>query len=72
MPRWSELKRYLDRNGWELYRTGDHYYYRKRLADGSYIRTYCSHGSGEIPGKLWKRILKSELHITQEDFNRGL
>ena len=29
MPRWKELKRFCDKDGWELYKNTDHYYYRK-------------------------------------------
>ena len=34
MPRWKELKRFCERDGWELYKDTDHYYYRKKLDDG--------------------------------------
>lgn len=72
MPRWKELKRYLDKNGWELYKTTNHYYYRKPSNDNAFMYSKVSMGSGEIPKKLWKFILNHELHITQEDFNKGL
>ena len=29
MPRWKELKRFCERDGWELYKDTDHYFYRK-------------------------------------------
>lgn len=29
MPRWKELKKYLDNNGWQLFKDTDHYYYKK-------------------------------------------
>ena len=67
MPKWKELKRYLDKTGWELYRTTDHYYYRKGR-----LRIKCSMGSGEIHYQQWRYILTHELHITQEEFNAGL
>jgi hypothetical protein len=35
MPRWKELKRFCDRDGWELYKNTDHYFYRKIDADGT-------------------------------------
>lgn len=72
MPSWRTFKRYLDRNGWELYSITDHYKYRKRRADGMYDYTKCSMGSGEIKRYTWQRILRNELHITQEEFNEGL
>ena len=35
MPSWKDLRRYCERDGWELYRETDHCYYRKVLDDGS-------------------------------------
>ena len=29
MPRWKDLKRFCERDGWELYKNTDHYFYRK-------------------------------------------
>ena len=29
MPRWTDLRRFCDRDGWELYKKTDHYFYRK-------------------------------------------
>ncbi|QJD87255.1 type II toxin-antitoxin system HicA family toxin [Cohnella herbarum] len=66
MAKWSELKRYLDRNGWSNYRTTDHYFYSK---EGR--RTKVSLSSGEIPPPVFRRILKDQLGITIEEFNKG-
>ncbi len=73
MSKKQQARKYLRRkaNGWELYRDTDHEYYRKRLADGSYLVTKLSHGDGEIPPNVWKRMLK-QMGITQEEFNAGL
>lgn len=71
MPKWKELKKYLDNNGWILYKNTDHYYYRKTSKDGKYIFCKVSRGSGEIGKHLWKEILKKQLKITQEEFNKG-
>lgn len=71
MPRWKELKKYLDNNGWQLYRNSDHYYYKKIGKNGEYMLCKVSKGSGEIEKGLWKSILKHELRITQEEFNKG-
>lgn len=68
MAKWTELKRYVDRNGWELYRTTDHWYYRKPV-NGRYMYTKVSFGSGEIPPNVFKRILTRQLGITMEQFN---
>jgi hypothetical protein len=48
MPSWRELKRFCERDGWELYKDTDHYYYRKHMASGSIKHTRISKGSGEI------------------------
>ncbi len=69
MPRWKELKRFCDKDGWELYKDTDHYFYRKIDDDGTVRMTKVSKGSGEIYGYLWKEILKKQLQVTQEYFN---
>ncbi len=69
MPRWKELKRFCEREGWELYKETDHYFYRKTDHEGNVLRTKVSKGSGEIHGRLWQEILKKQLHVTQEYFN---
>ena len=33
MPRWKELKRFCDRDGWELYKETDHYKVTKLFLD---------------------------------------
>ena len=35
MPRWKELKRFCERDGWELYKDTDHYFYRKIDENGN-------------------------------------
>ncbi len=72
MPRWKELKRFCDNDGWELYKTTDHYFYRKILPDGRILRTKVSMGSGEIHTGLWREILKKQLEVTQEYFNEKI
>lgn len=69
MPRWKELKRFCDRDGWELYKDTDHYYYRKQDSNGNIKYTKVSRGSGEIHARMWKLILKRQLQVTQEYFN---
>ena len=72
MPKWRELKRYLEKDKWELYKDTDHYYFRKVLEDGTLLRTRVSKGSGEIPKRLWQEIMKRQLKITQEEFNKKI
>ena len=55
MPNWKELKRYCERDGWELYRETDHYFFRKVMPDGSLYRTKVSKGSGEIGKDLFRQ-----------------
>ena len=49
MPRWKELQRFCERDGWELYKNTDHYFYRKTMDNGEVKRTKVSRGSHEIP-----------------------
>ena len=72
MPKWKDVKRYCEKNGWELYKDTDHYFYRKLMPDGSLYRTKVSKGSAEIGPKLWKEILNRQLHTTQEEFNKHI
>lgn len=69
MPKWRELRRYCEREGWELYKETDHYFFRKVLDDGSVLRTKVSKSSGEIHTHLWREILNKQLRTTQEHFN---
>ena len=48
MPRWKELKRFCERDGWEMYKNTDHYFYRKVDEDGTLRLTKVSKGSGKI------------------------
>jgi hypothetical protein len=72
MPSWKELKRFCENDGWELYKTTDHYFYRKADASGNIKRTKVSMGSGEIEKNLFRIILKRQLGVTKEYFNNKL
>ena len=69
MPKWKDLKRYCERDHWELYKETDHYFFRKVLDDGTVLRIKVSKGSGEIHDHLWREILRKQLQTTQEHFN---
>ena len=69
MPSWKELKRFCERDGWELYKNTDHYFYRKIDESGNVRRTKVSRGNGQIHGNLWREILKKQLQVTEEYFN---
>jgi len=70
MPGWKELKRFCEKDDWELYKKSDHYYYRKYMGNGVLKRTKVSMGSKEIPTFLWKNILEKQLQVTLEYFNK--
>jgi len=69
MPKWRELRRFCENDGWDLYKDTDHYFFRKIESDGSIKRTKASKGSGEIHTHLWQEILKKQLQVTMEYFN---
>jgi CRISPR/Cas system-associated protein Cas7 (RAMP superfamily) len=69
MPSWRDLKRFCDRDGWELYKQTDHYYYRKVMPDGTLKVTRVSMGTGEISRNLWRTILKQQIQVSKEYFN---
>ncbi len=69
MPKWRELKRFCENDGWRLYKDTDHYYYIKTDSNGNIFKTKVSKGSGEIPKTLWKSILRKQLQTTIEHFN---
>lgn len=74
MPKFSDLKRYLERNGWEQFSRGGkrnhHLYFRKVLPNGQILETRVSHSlSKEIPPHRFKEILKRQLEITEQEFN---
>ena len=70
MPSWRDLRKFCERDGWELYRETDHYYFRKIDSDGNIRRTKVSKGSGEISYYLWREILRKQLQVTIEYFNK--
>jgi hypothetical protein len=72
MPSWKDLKRFCERDGWELYKATDHWYYRKFMPDGTLKRAKVSMGTGEIKGHLWKEILKKQLQVSEEYFNEKI
>lgn len=68
-PKFGDLKRYCDKNGWVEIRNTDHWYYEKVLANGTLLRTKISHAvTKEIPMNLWNRILYKQLKITEREF----
>lgn len=72
MPSWRDLKRFCENDGWELYKTTDHYFYRKKDDDGTVRITKVSMGSGEIGNHMFQVILKKQLCVTKEYFNHNI
>ena len=72
MPKWKDLKRFCEADGWECYKNTDHYYFRKRMEDGTIKRTKVSRGSGVIHSHLWKEILKNQLQVSEDYFNKTI
>ncbi len=70
MPKWKEIKRFCEKDGWELYKTTDHFFYRKVMPDGTIKRTKVSMGSGEVHSHMWKEILRNQLQVSEEYFNK--
>lgn len=72
-PRFGNLKRYCDNNGWVLIRNTDHWYYEKVLINGNVLQTRVSHATHkEIPKLIWEKILKKQLQITEKDFWKSI
>jgi len=69
MPSWNDLKRFCERDGWELYKQTDYYFYQKLMPDGTLKRTKLSMSTSEIKHNLWREIRKKQLQVTQEYFN---
>ena len=73
MPTKQQVRKYLTRskNGWVFMRNTDHEYYEKELSNGMKLYVKLSHGDGEIPYRVWRKMLK-QMGITQEEFNAGI
>ncbi|KAF0194045.1 MAG: hypothetical protein FD169_2091 [Bacillota bacterium] len=68
-PKFKDLKKYCEKNGWILLPNTDHWYYEKVLIDGTVLRTKVSHATHkEIPAHLWQLILTKQLQITNSEF----
>jgi len=70
VPRFRDLLRYVQRDGWEPYgsRRADHYRFRKVLSDGRLVKTMVSRLLGkEIPRDLWPKIRKQQLGLDSDE-----
>ena len=68
MPSWGDLRRFCEKDGWELYKSSGDLYYRKEYENGTIKHTKVSKGTGEIHDHLWHEILKKQLQVTMEYF----
>lgn len=71
IPDKKDVRRFCELDGWEKTEatSPDHDRYRKRLADGTVLRTKVSHGRGAIvrnPG-LWTNVWRHQLGLQSED-----
>ncbi len=72
-PRFRDLKKYCEKDGWVMVRNTDHWYYEKMLANGTLLRTRVSHAvHKEIPTNIWRLILKRQLKLSEDDFWNNL
>jgi len=71
IPDKRDVKRFCELDGWEETQaeSPDHYRYRKRLDDGTILRTKVSHGRGPIcrAPQLWTRVWRHQLGLGSED-----
>ncbi|MDR0308494.1 MAG: type II toxin-antitoxin system HicA family toxin [Coriobacteriales bacterium] len=74
MPSWKDLERFLLHDGWQ-YRpnnSGRDKSYTRMLDNGEVLWTRVSRSSGEIGKGLFAAILKQQLQVSRDYFNRVL
>lgn len=71
LPKFSHLRKFCERDGWDPKKRTDHWRYTKTLPDGRTLRTKVSFGSREIgdPG-LFAAILREQLEVSEQEFWR--
>jgi len=69
MPGTKEHRRFCQNDGWELYKSTDHDFYRKLLPNGVYLTTFISRGTKEYSPEMFAKILKQQLHCDKTYFN---
>lgn len=72
MSNTRDHRRFCENDGWELFKSTDHDFYRKRLEDGSYKITKISRGYQDYSKGLFARILKDQLQVSRDEFNRKI
>jgi hypothetical protein len=72
-PSFGDIREFCRIDGWDEKKsakgkTGDHFRYRKVLADGRIVRTKASHGNDQIGDpSLWERIWRDQLGLESEE-----
>ncbi len=66
----ADLRRFARKHGVLLRNTDHEFYLITHPLTGEELILKVSHGQGEIPPNLWKRILRQQLKLSQEEFNR--
>jgi hypothetical protein len=74
MPSWKDLDRFLRNDKWKRIpqNSGTDTTYVKYLSNGEILRTRVSKSSSEIGKGLFSSILRNQLHVSKEYFNRVL
>jgi len=74
MPSWRDLERFLLHDGWEFrsQNSGRDKCYTRILSNGEILWTRVSKSSGQIGKGLFSAILKNQLKVSQDYFNRVL
>ncbi|MDR2610916.1 MAG: hypothetical protein LBC58_05615 [Clostridiales Family XIII bacterium] len=74
MPSWKDLDKFLRNDKWTHLpqNSGTDKTYVKYLPDGEILRTRVSRSSAEIGKGLFASILKNQLHVSKEYFNKVL
>ena len=71
VPDKQDVKRFCELDGWEETEPNspDHHRYRKRLDDGTVLRTKVSHGRGAVchTPALWANIWRHQLGLNSEE-----
>lgn len=72
MHKWTDLKQFCEKDGWELYKQTNRWYYRKIMPDGTLKRVKVYMEDSEIHISMWKEILGRQLQVSQDYFYKVL
>ena len=72
MSNTKDHRRFCINDGWELYKSTDHDFFRKIMLDGTIKYTKVSRGNKQYNKGICRRILKEQLGVTMEEFNEKI